>query len=78
MDQLQQSGIQTRQGTHAVHKLDYYKKRFGYQAESLKNANQCDGTTIALPVYVTITREEQEYVTDRLIHLARQQADKRR
>lgn len=78
MDQLQQSGIQTRQGTHAVHKLDYYKKRFGYQAESLKNANQCDGTTIALPVYVTITREEQEYVTDRLIHLARKQADKRR
>lgn len=70
MEQLDKAGIVTRQGTHAVHRLDYYKERFGFREEELPAANRCDLMTIALPVYVTISKEEQKIVAEKLMELA--------
>ncbi len=70
MNNLESVGVVTRQGTHAVHMLEYYKKRFGFQADDLPNANRCDALTISLPVYVTITQSEQEFVIEKLIEFA--------
>lgn len=71
MAKLDSIGIATRQGTHAVHKLEYYKKRFSYQDSDLPNADRCDSLSISLPVFVTLTRAEQEYVVDNLLNLAK-------
>ena len=61
---LEDQGIATRQGTHAVHMLGYYKNRFGYQPEDFVNAYACDRLSITLPLYIGITDEDQEFVTD--------------
>lgn len=67
MEQLAEQGIATRQGTHAVHKLAYYKERFAYSDNDIPVADRCDRTTISLPLYVGITKEEQKYVVDNLL-----------
>lgn len=69
MEELEKNGIITRQGTHAVHKLDYYKNRFGYSDCDLPVAEQCDTLTISLPIFVGLTKEEQRWIVDKLSDL---------
>lgn len=64
LQKLEDAGIATRQGTHAVHMLDYYKNRFGYRPEDFPNAYACDRLSITLPLYAGITEEDQGYVVD--------------
>ena len=71
LQKLEDLGIATRQGTHAVHMLGYYRNRFGYKPEDFVNAYACDHLSITLPLYIGITDEDQEYVietTKKLIH----------
>jgi dTDP-4-amino-4,6-dideoxygalactose transaminase len=63
MHELQKKGISTRQGTHAVHSLGYYKKKYGIMKEDYPNAMFADRLSLALPLYPQMTDEEQEYVT---------------
>ena len=62
LQKLEDIGIATRQGTHAVHMLDYYKNRFHYKAEDCMNAYACDHLSITLPLYITMTDDDQVYV----------------
>ena len=64
LQRLEDGGIATRQGTHAVHMLGYYKKRFGYKAEDFENAYACDHLSITLPLYIGMSDDDQEYVID--------------
>ncbi len=66
MQELEDRGIATRQGTHAVHTLGYYRKRFGYMPNMFPDAYECDRLSIALPLYVDLTVEEQEYVIENI------------
>lgn len=61
---LEERGIATRQGTHAVHMLGYYKNRFRYKPEDYPHAYACDHLSITLPLYVQMTDEDQQYVVD--------------
>jgi perosamine synthetase len=64
LNELENIGIATRQGTHAVHMLGYYKKRFGFKPDDLPNAYACDRLSITLPLYVQMTDEDQQYVVE--------------
>ena len=64
LEKLDNIGIATRQGTHAVHMLGYYKNRFKYVPEDFLNAYACDRLSITLPLYIGMTDEEQEYVIE--------------
>lgn len=64
LQKLEDAGIATRQGTHAVHLLGYYKKRFGYMPESYVNAYACDHLSITLPLYVGMTEDDMVYVVE--------------
>lgn len=64
LQRLEDKGIATRQGTHAVHMLGYYKDRFGYKPEDFPNAYACDHLSITLPLYAGITEGEQEYIIE--------------
>jgi perosamine synthetase len=59
---LQDEGIATRQGTHAVHALGYYREKYGYSPEDMPNAWRADRQSLTLPVYAGMTDEEQSYV----------------
>lgn len=63
---LEERGIATRQGTHAVHMLGYYKNRFGYQPEDYPNAYACDHLSITLPLYVQMSDEDQIRVVEEI------------
>lgn len=64
LEKLEEVGIATRQGTHAVHMLGYYRNKYGYRPEDYINAYACDHLSITLPLYVQLTEEEQKYVID--------------
>lgn len=63
---LEERGIATRQGTHAVHMLGYYKNRFGYKPEDYPNAYACDHLSITLPLYVQMSDEDQVRVVEEI------------
>lgn len=64
LQRLEDRGIATRQGTHAVHMLGYYKNTYGYAPEDYPNAYACDHLSITLPLYVQMSDEDQGTVVD--------------
>ena len=70
MDQLEQAGIATRQGTHALHTLGYYVGKYGYKHEDLPGAYACDRLSLAIPLYVEMTEEDQDYVIQEMRRIA--------
>lgn len=64
MAYLEERGISTRQGTHAIHMLGYYQKKYGYKPDDLPGAYACDKLCIALPMYARLTNDEQDYVVE--------------
>ena len=66
MARLQEVGVSTRPGTHALHLLGYYQNRFGFLAGDYPGALNCDLNTIAIPLHNRMTREDYEYVVNAL------------
>jgi len=62
MDALQTEGIQTRPGTHAVHRLDYYSGRYGLRPGDFPRAAECEDSTITLPIFPGMTDVDQDRV----------------
>ena len=62
MQRLEAAGVTTRQGTHAVHTLSYYKNKYGLSDWDFPNAYTADRITIALPLYATMSDEEFDYL----------------
>jgi len=63
---MQSKGIATRQGTHAVHTLGYYRDKYNLRPEDYRNAWRADQQSLTLPLYATMTDEEQEYIIQSL------------
>jgi len=66
MEYLQQRGIATRPGTHAVHMLTYYKNRYGFSADCYPGARDCDANSMAIPIHNRMSDDDYEYVVDAL------------
>ncbi|HIQ51645.1 MAG TPA: DegT/DnrJ/EryC1/StrS family aminotransferase [Nautiliaceae bacterium] len=64
MQKLEEKGIATRQGTHAVHTLTYYKNRYSLKDEEFLMSYAADRLSIALPLYTEMSDEEFEYVIE--------------
>lgn len=62
MKLLGSKGIAVRQGTHAVHNLGYYKKKYKIKPEDYMNSLIAEKLSITLPLYCQMTDEEQDYV----------------
>lgn len=67
MAHLDAAGIQTRPGTHAVPRLDYYRTRYGLAADAFPAASACEDTTITLPLYAGMTADQVHLVVDHLM-----------
>jgi len=66
MERLGRKGIAVRQGTHAVHTLGYYRKKYHLKPEDCRNSFIAEQLSITLPLYVQMTDEEQDFVTQEL------------
>lgn len=62
MDRLMQRGINTRPGTHAVHMLGYYRKRFDLRPEDFPAARDCDQLSMAIPLHNRMSDDDFDYV----------------
>ena len=62
MAALQARGVSTRPGTHAVHMLGYYRKRFGLNEDDLPASRDCDRYTMAIPLHNRMTADDFAYV----------------
>lgn len=62
MELLQEKGISTRPGTHAVHMLGYYRDSFGLKSEDFPAAMVCDRQTMAIPLHNRMDKEDYEYI----------------
>lgn len=66
MQALDEQGIMSRQGTHAVTMTGYYREKYGLEAGSFPNAWLADRLSLALPLYPQMTLEEHQYVCDHI------------
>ncbi len=66
MEYLQQQGIATRPGTHAVHMLDFYANGFQLRPEDFPMARAADQQSMSIPLHNLMTREDFEYVVEKL------------
>lgn len=64
MTYLEENGIATRQGTHAVHTLGYYKTAYNLRPEDCFRAYAADRLTVSLPLYHGMTESEFRYIID--------------
>ncbi|MDP2193855.1 MAG: DegT/DnrJ/EryC1/StrS family aminotransferase [Alphaproteobacteria bacterium] len=66
MEMLQQKGIATRPGTHAVHMLTFYKEKYGIKADDFPGAKACDENTMAIPLHNKMVKEDFDYIIEAL------------
>ena len=62
MDNLQKRGISTRPSTHAVHMLEFYKKKYNIKREDFPNSWIANDCSISLPLFHGLSKEEQDYL----------------
>lgn len=62
MEFLQQRGISTRPGTHAVHMLDVYSKMYNIKPCDYPNAFKADQFSMSIPLHNKMTKEDFEYI----------------
>lgn len=62
MEKLEEMTIATRQGTHAVHTLGYYKNKNNFKDEDFLMSYAADRLSIALPLYAGMSDAEFDYV----------------
>ena len=71
IERLHAAGIATRPGTHAVHTLGHYRKRYSFPPETCPVARACDRDSLALPLYNAMSDED----CARVAHCVRSLAD---
>lgn len=66
MAELEEIGISTRQGTHAVHIQKLYREKYNIQPTDYPASFAADKLTVALPFYPAMTIEEVDYLFENL------------
>ncbi len=66
MEKLQESGISTRPGTHAVHMLGYYANRYSINPEDFPGAQIANDKSISIPIHNRMEEEDFNYVINKI------------
>lgn len=64
MSALAEAGIQSRPGTHAVHRLGYYREKYRLHSDMFPNASLAEDTTITLPIVPGMRSADQDQVIE--------------
>lgn len=64
MEILQNRGISTRPGTHAVTMLNYYVDKIGINPSDFPGAMKANNQSMAIPLHNRMTEEDYKYVVD--------------
>lgn len=66
MEYLHQNGIGSRAGTHSLHQLGYYARKYGIDAADFPAARELYANTLALPLHNRMTEADCRRVVDTL------------
>jgi perosamine synthetase len=69
MEFLQQNGVSTRPGTHAVHMLDFYKNTFNIKEKDFPGAYAANEYSMSIPLHNKMVAEDYEYVVSLIKNL---------
>jgi perosamine synthetase len=64
MELLQQKGISTRPGTHAVHMLGFYAKTFNIKPKDFPGAFAANEYSMSIPLHNKMVKEDFEYIVN--------------
>jgi dTDP-4-amino-4,6-dideoxygalactose transaminase len=64
MNELKEKSVATRQGTHAVHMLGYYAKKYNIKPSDYMNTYAADKIALTIPLYPQMGDDTQQYVID--------------
>ncbi len=70
MEYLQEKGISTRPGTHAVHMLGFYKEKYGFKPEDFPGAMKANNLSIAIPLHNRMNEDDFKYIVEVIKTLA--------
>lgn len=62
MERLQEAGISTRPGTHAVHMLGYYADLYSISPNDFPGAQIANDKSISIPLHNRMVKEDFEYI----------------
>lgn len=62
MEKLQSKGIATRPGTHAVHMLNFYSKKYQIIPSDYPVAEIANNTSISIPLHNKMVKEDFDYI----------------
>jgi len=62
MQSMEANAIATRPGTHAIHLLGYYAKKYGFKPQDFPNSLAASETSMAIPLHNQLSREDQDRV----------------
>lgn len=66
MQLLETNGIATRPGTHAIHMLGFYAKKYGFIPKDFPNSLIANETSMAIPLHNKLSRSDQDRIIDSL------------
>ncbi len=63
---LEEKGISTRPGTHAVHMLGYYRSKYDIQVEQYPEAQKANDFSMAIPLHNSMEEDDFHYIVETL------------
>jgi perosamine synthetase len=64
MEKLQENGISTRPGTHAVHMLNFYAEKYNLKPSDFPGAQTANDRSMAIPLHNRMVAEDYKYVVE--------------
>lgn len=62
MEKLQQQGISTRPGTHAVHMLNFYSQKYDLKPHDYPRAQDANDNSMSIPLHNRMSADDYKYV----------------
>jgi dTDP-4-amino-4,6-dideoxygalactose transaminase len=62
MEKLQQQGISTRPGTHAVHMLNFYSQKYDLKPQDYPGAQDANDNSMSIPLHNRMSADDYKYV----------------
>lgn len=66
MEHLQECGISTRPGTHAVHMLQYYAEQYDIKPDDYPGARECNDHSMSIPLHNRMDGDDYAYIVETL------------
>jgi len=70
MEQLQQKGISTRPGTHAVHMLKFYADKYNLKPSDFPGAEAANNHSMSIPLHNRMSEDDYAYVAEAIHSLS--------